>query len=135
MSEGAVDALPDEKGNPVVRLSTLLAPGTRRQVGALHQEVRERRDQQVRVTAAEARGHARHYNELEHVAPIASGPDIVLLHQLLKPELADSANRTRPTLFYLNVSEAEILLREGLGPSSAHTHAHARELRPGPFRG
>ena len=53
-------------------------------------------------------------NEFEDVALIGGGSGITPLYQLLNHALNDPANRTRFTLLYANVSEADILLRDEL---------------------
>ncbi len=63
-------------------------------------------------------------NEYEHVALIGGGSGITPLYQLLDAALRDPANRTRFTLLYANVSEADILLRDELAAlERAHPHA------------
>ena len=57
---------------------------------------------------------------------IGGGSGITPLYQLLNHALADPTNRTRFTLLYANVSEADILLREEL---SALERAHPQTLR------
>jgi cytochrome-b5 reductase len=51
-------------------------------------------------------------NEFEDVALIGGGSGITPLYQLLKHALNDPTNKTRFTLLYANVSEADILLRD-----------------------
>ncbi|KAH9984045.1 ferredoxin reductase-like C-terminal NADP-linked domain-containing protein [Russula compacta] len=65
-------------------------------------------------------------NEFEHVALIGGGSGITPLYQLLDHALNDPANRTRFTLLYANVSEADILLRDEL---AALERAHPNTLR------
>jgi cytochrome-b5 reductase len=63
-------------------------------------------------------------NEYEHVALIGGGSGITPLYQLLDAALRDPTNKTRFTLLYANVSEADILLRDELGAlERAHPHA------------
>ncbi|KAI0275415.1 hypothetical protein BC834DRAFT_840227 [Gloeopeniophorella convolvens] len=65
-------------------------------------------------------------NEFEHVALIGGGSGITPLYQLLDHALADPVNRTRFTLLYANVTEADILLRKEL---DALQRAHPERLR------
>ncbi|KAI0245383.1 hypothetical protein BJV78DRAFT_1288043 [Lactifluus subvellereus] len=53
-------------------------------------------------------------NGFEHVALISGGSGITPLYQLLNHALNDPASRTRFTLLYANVTEADVLLREEL---------------------
>jgi len=63
-------------------------------------------------------------NEYEHVALIGGGSGITPLYQLLDAALRDPTNKTRFTLLYANVSEADILLRDELAAlERAHPHA------------
>jgi len=53
-------------------------------------------------------------NEFEDVALIGGGSGITPLYQLIDHALNDPTNRTRFTLLYANVTEADILLRDEL---------------------
>jgi cytochrome-b5 reductase len=53
-------------------------------------------------------------NEFEDVALIGGGSGITPLYQLIHHALNDPTNRTRFTLLYANVTEADILLRDEL---------------------
>ncbi|KAI0279438.1 hypothetical protein BGY98DRAFT_1089194 [Russula aff. rugulosa BPL654] len=53
-------------------------------------------------------------NEFEDVALIGGGSGITPLYQLINHALKDPSNRTRFTLLYANVTEADILLRDEL---------------------
>src|SRR6266446_4873942 len=62
-------------------------------------------------------------NEFEDVALIGGGSSITPLYQHLNHALNDPANRTRYTLLYANVTEADILLRDELATlQCAHPH-------------
>jgi cytochrome-b5 reductase len=62
-------------------------------------------------------------NEFEDVALIGGGSGITPLYQLLTHALNDPTNRTRFTLLYANVTEADILLRDELAAlQRAHPH-------------
>ncbi len=62
-------------------------------------------------------------NEFEDVALIGGGSGITPLYQLLNHALNDPTNRTRYTLLYANVTEADILLRDELAAlQRAHPH-------------
>ncbi len=62
-------------------------------------------------------------NEFEDVALIGGGSSITPLYQHLNHALNDPANRTRYTLLYANVAEADILLRDELATlQCAHPH-------------
>jgi cytochrome-b5 reductase len=65
-------------------------------------------------------------NEFEHVALIGGGSGITPLYQLLDVALRDPTNKTRFTLLYANVSEADILLRDEL---AALERAYPQTLR------
>ncbi|KAH9984816.1 hypothetical protein BJV77DRAFT_952340, partial [Russula vinacea] len=65
-------------------------------------------------------------NEFEDVALIGGGSGITPLYQLLNHALNDPANRTRFTLLYANVSEADILLRDEL---AALQRAHPQTFK------
>jgi cytochrome-b5 reductase len=65
-------------------------------------------------------------NEFEDVALIGGGSGITPLYQLLNHALNDTANRTRFTLLFANVTEADILLREEL---AALERAHPNTFR------
>ena len=65
-------------------------------------------------------------NEFEDVALIGGGSGITPLYQLVNHALKDPTNRTRFTLLYANVSEADILLREEL---AALQRAHPATFR------
>jgi cytochrome-b5 reductase len=58
------------------------------------------------------------------VALIGGGSGITPFYQLLDAALRDPTNKTRFTLLYANVSEADILLRDELAAlERAHPHA------------
>jgi cytochrome-b5 reductase len=65
-------------------------------------------------------------NEFEDVALIGGGSGITPLYQLLNHALNDPENRTRFTLLYANVSEADILLHDEL---AALQRAHPQTFK------
>jgi cytochrome-b5 reductase len=134
-SEGA-DGVPlDKKGNPVIRPYTpisrpehegeLVLLIKKYESGVISKYVHERLKPGATLAI---KGPITKFpykeNEFEQVALIGGGSGITPLYQLLDHALADPANRTRFTLLYANVSEADILLREELSALElAHPHA------------
>ncbi|KAH8992933.1 cytochrome-b5 reductase [Lactarius akahatsu] len=136
-SEGADGAPLDKNGNPVIRPYTpisrpehegeLVLLIKKYETGVLSKYVHE----QLKPGATlSIKGPITKFpykaNEFEHVALIGGGSGITPLYQLLDHALADPTNRTRFTLLYANVSEADVLMREEL---SALERAHPQALR------
>ncbi|KAI9459674.1 hypothetical protein BJY52DRAFT_1186290 [Lactarius psammicola] len=136
-SEGADGAPLDKKGNPVIRPYTpisrpehegeLVLLIKKYESGVISKYVHERLKPGATLAI---KGPILKFpykaNEFEQVALIGGGSGITPLYQLLDHALADPANRTRFTLLFANVSEADILLREEL---SALERAHPQALR------
>ncbi|KAN0129996.1 ferredoxin reductase-like protein [Lactarius tabidus] len=136
-SEGADDVPLDKKGNPVVRPYTPISQPEHEgelvllikkyESGVISKYVHERlKPGSTLAIKGPIIKFPYKENEFEHVALIGGGSGITPLYQLLNHALADPTNRTRFTLLYANVSEADILLREEL---SALERAHPQTLR------
>ncbi|KAN0129985.1 ferredoxin reductase-like protein [Lactarius tabidus] len=136
-SEGADDVPLDKKGNPVVRPYTPISQPEHEgelvllikkyESGVISKYVHERlKPGSTLAIKGPVIKFPYKKNEFEHVALIGGGSGITPLYQLLNHALADLTNRTRFTLLYANVSEADILLREEL---SALERAHPQALR------
>ncbi|KAI0246415.1 cytochrome-b5 reductase [Lactifluus subvellereus] len=131
-SEGVAGAPLDKKGNLAVRAYTPISSPEQEgelvllikkyENGVISKYVHE----QLKLgdtLPSRARSRA---NEFEHVALIGGGSGITPLYQLLNHALNDPTNRTRFTLLYANVTEADVLLREEL---AALERAHPNTLR------
>ncbi|KAI0299934.1 hypothetical protein BC826DRAFT_1102572 [Russula brevipes] len=136
-SEGAAGAPVDKKGNPAIRAYTpISSPDHEGELvllikkyenGVLSKYVHERlKPGDTLAIKGPIPKFLYKANELEHVALIGGGSGITPLYQLLSHALNDPANRTRFTLLYANVSEADILLRDEL---AALERAHPQTFR------
>ncbi|KAI9510776.1 hypothetical protein F5148DRAFT_508753 [Russula earlei] len=136
-SEGAEGAPVDKKGNLAVRPYTpISSPDQEGELvllikkydkGVISKYVHERlQPGDTLAIKGPISKFAYQANEFDHVALIGGGSGITPLYQLLHHALNDSGNRTRYTLLYANVSEADILLRDEL---AALERAHPNTFR------
>ncbi|KAF5380312.1 hypothetical protein D9757_007946 [Collybiopsis confluens] len=99
------EALKDPKGKPIIRPYTPISPPN--QPGELTLLIKKYDNGNASKHIHSLKAH----NEFDQVALIGGGSGITPLYQIVTHALSNPSNRTKFTLIFSNVTEADILLR------------------------